>query len=38
MCECLECEFYLIVVHEEGLDYQGAKKILDRLKNILTAD
>jgi hypothetical protein len=33
MTACVDCEFYRIVVYEEGLNYQGAKEILDRLKN-----
>jgi len=32
MSDCVDCEFYRIVVHEEGLNFQSAKKILDRLK------
>jgi hypothetical protein len=32
MPDYVHCEFYRIVAHEEGLDYQGAKEILDRLK------
>lgn len=32
MGDCVYCEFYILVVHEEGLNYQGAKEILDRLK------
>jgi hypothetical protein len=32
MPDCIHCEFYRIVVHEEGLDFQSAKEILDRLK------
>jgi hypothetical protein len=33
MTACVDCEFYRIVVYEEGLNYQGAKEILDGLKN-----
>ena len=32
MSDCVDCELYRIVVHEEGLNFQSAKKILDRLK------
>ena len=32
MLECLDCEFYRSVTHEEGLNFQNAKEILDRLK------
>ena len=38
MYECSNCKFYRIVVHEEGLGYQGAKEILERLKKIFTAE
>lgn len=32
MADCVHCEFYILVVHEEGLNYQDAREILDRLK------
>ena len=38
MVGCLECKFYRIVVHEEGVNYQSAKEILDRLKKIPITD
>jgi len=38
MCKCVDCKFYHIVVHEEGVNYQSAKEILDRLKKIPTTD
>jgi hypothetical protein len=38
MCKCVDCKFYHIVVYEEGLNYQGAKEILDRLKKISPMD
>ena len=31
MGNCSTCEFYLLVAYEEGLNFQGAKAILDRL-------
>ena len=38
MCKCVDCKFYHIVVHEKGLNYRGAKEILDRLKKISFSD
>ena len=38
MSDCVDCEFYRLVTHEEGLNFQSAKKILDRLKKIPTTD
>ncbi len=32
MSDCVHCKFYRRVAHEEGLNFQSAKKILDRLK------
>ena len=32
MTGCIDCEFYRLVTHEEGLNFQSAKEILDRLK------
>ena len=32
MLTCIECKFYRKVTHEEGLNFQSAKKILDKLK------
>lgn len=32
MSDCVDCEFYQRVAHEEGMNFQGAKEILERLK------
>ena len=38
MYKCADCKFYRIVVYEEGLGYQGAKEILERLKKSFISD
>jgi len=32
MTDCIDCDFYRLVTYEEGLNFQRAKEILDRLK------
>jgi hypothetical protein len=33
LSNCLHCEFYNLVIREEGKDYQSTKNILQLLKN-----
>lgn len=33
LSNCMQCEFYNLVFHEEGKDYQATKKILQLLKD-----
>ena len=33
LSNCIQCEFYKLVIQEEGNDYKGAKEIMNLLKS-----